>query len=192
MSKKKSDPKPETSIDQQVQQTLQQLGMSADWKRRISAGDVLYLLDQRPFLHITDTGLSLSSANLAPLTLITAQSGWKIHDYGHTLSSSPGELIYGTAGVGAEEDTGGEGGVGTIVNQAVITAFEMVTLAEEHGWAGIRLIDGHPLMAWAMWVQSLDSGMEIEGYTPTAQDYAKWRRVKAPRSEHEAGKKLTR
>lgn len=187
------------NIDEQLQQALQDLGMDqVDWKRHVSPSDVLYLLDQCPFLQIMDTGLQIAS-ELPPLQLITAKSGWKIHDYGNAMSSSPGELLYGDprlrpTRLDEDEAKGGEGGggVGTIVNQAVMTAIEMVEIAQQHGWENVQLVDGHPLMAWAAWMQTLETGMEMEGYTPTAKDYAKLRRVKGPRAERGPTPKLRR
>ncbi len=176
-------------ITLQMQQTLRELGIEeVDWKRHVSAGDVLYLLDQCPFLQIMDTALQLSP-QLPELKLMTAKSGWKIHDYGNAISSSPGELLYGRPGKvrkrGAlqDEDQEGGSGTGTLVNQAVITAWEMVELAKERGWEGIQLIDGHPLMAWAAWMRAADSEMTLEGYTPTAQDFSKRRRIKQSATE---------
>lgn len=162
------------NLETEARQALRELGIeNIDWKRRITAAEVLYLLDQCPFLQITDTALAVAT-EIQPLKLIEAKSGWKIHDYGNALSSSPGELLFGKQ----KDDDEGGGGAGTIVNQAVITAFEMVELAKQHGWTGIQLVDGHPLMAWAAWMQALDSGLEIEGYTPTANDHSKRRRIK--------------
>lgn len=186
--------KDDINIDQQVQQALEEVGINyADWKRRVSAGDVLYLLDQCPFLQITNTAVS-SPVPLSSLTLVSARSGWKIHDYGgHALSSSPGELLFGgrrVRGKKNEEDEGGAiamPGAGTLVNQAVITAFEMVELAKQHGWAGVQFVDGHPLMAWAAWMQAEDSDLGMEGYTPTARDYLKRRRIKGPAPTLERG-----
>lgn len=184
----------QAAIDQQVQAALQEIGLeNIDWNRNVSAGDVIFLLDQCPFLQIMDTGLQLA-AELPPLKIITAKSGWKIHDYGNALSSSPGELIYGKPGVRrprADEDGGSQGGeggsgVGTLINQAVVTAFAMIEIATQYGWAGVRLVDGHPLMAWAAWVQALEAGMEMEGYSPTAKDYAKLRRLKTAAPERGA------
>jgi hypothetical protein len=174
-------------LDQQLQQTLRDLGMSGtDWQRRISASDMVYLLDQCPFLQITDTGVQ-SDTELPALQIITAQSGWKIHNYGNALSSSPGELLFGNprlkpTRLDAKDDSGGGGdsGTGTMVNQAVITAIQMVEIAIAQGWSGVLLIDGHPLMAWAAWMKTLESDMEMEGFTPTAKDYAKLKRVKGP------------
>ncbi len=173
-SSKKNNEKLE--LDQEIQAALKELGIDKNaLKRRITPGEVLYLLDQCPFLQIADTRLHLTE-NLPPLKIIQAQSGWKIHSYGNALSSSPGDLLYG----------GTEGlGKGTIINQAAMTAFEMVDLAREFGWDAIHLIDGHPLMAWAAWMQTLESGIELEGYTPTAQDHVKWQRIKGYKPSRE-------
>lgn len=175
-------------FNEDIQKNLAAIGLTVDLGRRVSASDVLYLLDQCPFLQITDTGLH-TAQDLPPLKIVTAKSGWKIHDYGNALSSSPGEWMFGNPRArrtridGAKKsDEGGEGGgsgVGTLVNQAVMTVFDMIELTREHGWAGIRLVDGHPLMAWAAWMYGLDSGFEIEGYSPTAKDIAKRRRIKS-------------
>jgi len=172
------------NYEQEVQRTLRELGIkNVDWKRGVSASDVLYLLDQCPFLQIMNTAPNLAT-DLKPLKLIQARSGWKIHDYGNAMSSSPGELLFGGAPLRkpGETDEGGEGGrvggVGTIVNQAVITAFQMIELAKEHGWTGVLLVDAHPLMAWAAWVQAEDSELSMEGFTPTAKDLSKRRRFK--------------
>jgi hypothetical protein len=183
---------PKNDIVSQMQQTLHELGIGdIDWKRHASAGDVLYLLDQCPFLQIMDLGLA-PGAEKAPLNLVSAKSGWKIHDYGHALSSSPGDLMYGQQRKRSktslrDDDEGGAGspapGAGTLVNQSVITAWEMVELARERGWEGIHFIDGHPLMAWAAWMRAADNGMEMEGYTPTAQDISKRRRIKQSATE---------
>ena len=171
-------------IEQQVQQALQTLGLeNTDWKRHVSASDILYLLDQCPFLQIMDTALPVSP-EIKPLVLVTAKSNWKIHDYGNAISSSPGELLFGPLGKPRkkweDDEEGGEGGSGsgTMVNQAVITAFEMIELAKQHGWAGVQIVDGHPLMAWAAWMQAFDSEITLEGFNPTAQDFSKRRRLK--------------
>jgi hypothetical protein len=174
----------EDNLDEDIQQNLDSIGLNVDWRRRVSAGDVLYLLDQCPFLQISDTSLQLSY-DLPPLKVVTAKSGWRIHDYGNALSSSPGEWMFGNPRARRTridgEQKGGEGGgsgVGTVVNQAVLTVFDMIELVKAHEWAGIRLVDGHPLMAWAAWMYALDSGLEVEGYSPTAKDLARRRRIK--------------
>ncbi len=173
------------NLPDEVQKALHDLGMdTVDWQRRISASDVVYLLDQCPFLQIMNTGFT--TEELPPLQLVTAKSGWKIHNYGNAISSSPGLWLFGNPKtsptvIDGREGSGSSGtGTGTLVNQAVTTAMEMVRIAIEQGWEGIQLVDGHPLMAWAAWMQSLDAGLDLEGYAPTAKDMAKRRRIKGP------------
>jgi hypothetical protein len=186
----------EEEYDAQLEYTLNELGIpAADWQRRISASDVIYLLDQCPFLEISDA----EGQPADKPRLIKARSGWKIHDLGGRLSSSPGLLMYGhpkisssTDDTGGTEDGTGVPKAGTLINQAVITAFEMVELAFQKGWSIVKLIDGHPLMAWAAWVQALDTGMGIEGYVPSAKDLAKLKRLKAPRTEPGVSPKMSR
>ena len=178
------------NFDHDIQQSLQTIGLSVDWQRRVSASDVLYLLDQCPFLQIADTGLQLS-LDLPPLKVVTAKSGWRIHNYGNALSSSPGEWLFGNPRTRRtrldkekQDDDKGGSRVGTLVNQAVMTVFDMIELVKANGWTGVQLIDGHPLMAWAAWMYALDSGLEMEGYTPTAKDLAKRRRIKSQAPEY--------
>lgn len=189
--------KNDNDLGQQVQKTLRDLGVnSVDWDRRVSAGDVLYLLDQWPFLQImkADSSFSVEDSQLA--SILPAPSGWQIHDYGDALSSSPGDQRFGPLTKkrrtqDKEEDEGGSG-VGTLVNQAVITAFEMIKLAHARGWNTIELMDGHPLMAWAAWMQAMELEIEIKGFSPTAKDFAKWRRLKGQAFPPEPGLKPSR
>lgn len=185
---KRSPQKKQPPLDPQVENALKQLGIAQiDWKRHISAADVLYLLDHCPFLRITNTA-ALPPGETVSLQLVEAKSGWHIHHEGNAMSSSPGEFLFfgGDFRIRTPEDKdqGGEGsgtvnpGKGTVVNQAVMTAFDMVTLAHKLGWEGVRVIDGHPLMVWAAWMQALDLGVALEGYAPTAQDIVKRSRVK--------------
>lgn len=179
----------------QIEQTLEQIGINPriDWRKRINVSDVLYLLDRCPFLQMVDGGSAPQSTE--KLNIITGKSGWKIHDYKDAMSSSPGLLLFGGGNfkirLPEEEDEGGEGGgiinpgKGTIINQSVVTAFEMVELAQLYGWAKIKLIDGHPLMMWAAWMQALDAGIEISGFEPSEHDYGKRRRIKRSRSEEQ-------
>jgi hypothetical protein len=173
------------SIDREVQQALEELGIAdVDWARKISAEDILYFLNQCPFLYISNTVLPLSPEK-SSLQIVTASSGWNIHNYGHALSSSPGEFLLGNyrSVRPQEEDERGRGdavavpGAGTVVNQAVTTAFAMVDLAIQQSWTGIQFVDGHPLMAWAAWMHALDAEVSLEGYQPTAKDFSRRRRI---------------
>ncbi len=172
-------------VNKQIQDSLRQLRLNeVDFNRRVSAADVVHLLNQWPFLQITDIQLQIDQ-QIQPLKILQAKSHWKIHDYGDALSSSPGELVYGKVGSlkkhardKEQGDQEGGSGVGTLVNQAVITAFEMVDLALQRGWHGIKLIDAHPLMAWGAWMRCLEAGVDLAGYEPSAYDYARFKRIK--------------
>ncbi len=181
-------------LNYQIQQTLEQLGINPNinWRERLKVSDVLYLLDHFPFLQMVDGGTAPQST--APLNIITAKSGWNIQDYKDALSSSPGMLLFGGGDfrivLPGEEGDGEGGGVinpgkGTIVNQAVATAFEMIEIAQRYGWASIKLVDGHPLMMWAAWMQALDLNIPLTGYEPSEHDRAKRRRIKRSRTEEQ-------
>lgn len=171
-------------VNQEIQDALRSLRLNeAEIDRSVSAADFVYLLNQWPFLQITDIRLQMDQ-QVQSLNILQAKSRWKIHDYGDALSSSPGEFAFGQPGslkktglVKDKDDEEGGSGVGTLVNQGVITAFEMVDLAIQRGWSGIKLIDAHPLMAWAAWMHCLDYGIDLAGYQPSAHDYARWKRI---------------
>lgn len=189
---KKSAPKNPENFDPEVQKALKELGININWKRGFDLSEFLYLLDRCPFLQIVDTNPH-DEAALTPLKLITAKSGWKIHQYGDAMSSSPGLLLFGGGDFRInpdkkkDEEGGGiiNPGKGTIINQAVVTALEMVELAHQLGWAGIKIVDGHQLMVWAAWMQAMDLGMDLTGYSPSAQDFVKRNRIKRPLSEQQ-------
>lgn len=174
-------------LNQQIQETLEQLGINPNinWRERLNVSDVLFLLDRCPFLQMVDGGTAPQST--APLNIIKSKSGWNIQDYKDALSSSPGMLLFGGA-EGGDEGGGGviNPGKGTIVNQSVVTAFEMVEIAQRYGWASIMIVDGHPLMMWAAWMQALDINIPLTGYEPSEADRVKRRRNKRSRSEEQS------
>ena len=110
----------------------------------------------------------------------------QIHNYGDAMSSSPGHLLFGGGDyrINLEEDEDDEGsgvvnpGKGTIWKQAFDTAAEMVSLAKESGWSAVNIVDGHPMMKWAAWMQAADEHLGVDGYTPTEKDLLRRERVK--------------
>ena len=152
--------------------------------RATTPGDVLYVLNQCPFLQIVNA--DYSTYGEVNFKVHRAKSGWDIHDYGDALSVSLGELLYGGKRSEKEDDDeGGDSGIGgldgkgtgTIVKQAVDTTIEMVQMAIDRGWGGLLLIDGHPLMQWAAWMDSYDKGFILQGYEATQQDFEKRERI---------------
>ena len=191
-----SDPSAESDIDNLKQQVQDKFGidLDADWQREVSAEEILYLLDRCPFLQIVDAGVSESQQDFQVDE--AKASGWDIHNYGDALSSSPGKFLMGggyfsmSANEG-DDDEGGSGGQvinpgrGTIVNQAFLTAMEMVELAKAQGWQQIRFIDGHPLMARAAWIKSRRLGMSMQDFTPTEYDEEVYFRLSLSETDYE-------
>ena len=149
-----------------------------DWNRPIRPDEVQYLLSRYPFLQIINTDAKF--AGEMKVTFNVAKTGWIIHDYGDAISASPGELLFKNySGDWNElEEEGDNGGSGTIVNQAYLTAQEMVTLAIQKGWAGVEIIAGTAIMQWAAWMAAQDNNFNLIGYEPTKEAKEKRARVK--------------
>lgn len=150
--------------------------------------DILYLFNQFPFLQIVDTRIEVAPPP-EPEFITADRSGWTIYDYGNAMSSSRGLMLWGGGDFAIPEDAGApEGrvinpGHGTVVNQAYETAIEMIRIADERGWEGLLIVDGHPLMQWAAWVEAYDRGFIIEGYEPTDYDFEKRHRIRRKKEE---------
>ncbi|MDF1654186.1 MAG: hypothetical protein P1U34_03650 [Coxiellaceae bacterium] len=152
--------------------------------------DILYLFDKFPFLQIVDTRVEVDPP-AEPAFITVPSSGWTVYDYGNAMSASPGLLLWGGGDftIPEEGEKGGDivnPGKGTIVNQAYETAVEMIRIADERGWEGLLIVDGHPLMQWAAWVEAYDRGFVIEGFEPNETDFAKRRRIRRSKSEEDA------
>lgn len=165
-----------------------------DWSRPIKDSDVEFLLKQYPFLQIISTDPALPEE--LSVKLLPAKSGWVIHDYGDVLCASPGELMYGDYRDKKEEDeSGGAGsssltaGKGTIVNQAFLTAQEMIEIAIERGWPSAEIIDGTHLMQWAAWMAAENHEYSLSGFEPSRADKAKRARIQKFVSEITVGPK---
>lgn len=182
--------KPLPPLPEDIQQSLEKLNLqNVDALRSISVEEILYLLDRCPFLQIVSMGQALP---FEEPQFITAKTGWVIHHYGDAMSSSPGELLFGGGDfrilLNDDDDDGGDTGIvnpgkGTIIRQAFDTAGEMIALAKQLGWAGVKLVDGHPLMMWAAWMQATDEGYPLEGYEPSEKDRKKRGRIKRSQQE---------
>lgn len=177
------------SISAEIEKTLSKLDLDIGLLRPITDDDILYLLDRCPFLQIVSSG---SAAPLPEVELLTAKTNWVIHYYGDAMSSSPGKLLFQGGDFHIllqdddDDDDGGgpiNPGKGTIWKQAFDTAQEMMALAQKLGWAGVKIIDGHPFMQWAAWMYAQDEQMNLEGYEPDKEAHNKRRRIK--RSEIE-------
>ena len=150
--------------------------------RPVTQEDIQYLLDHYPYLQILNDRADFSEP-IEP-QFVRGESGWLIHDYFDALAASPGEFLFSHADFFNENDEGGEGdgggsnlGKGTIINQAFLTARQMVQIAMQHGWMVLRIVAGHPVMTWAAWMTADDAGLTVVGYEPTEEDQKKRERV---------------
>ncbi|MGB6976424.1 MAG: hypothetical protein WBE18_03095 [Gammaproteobacteria bacterium] len=154
--------------------------------RPVTHKDVEFLVNQYPFLQLISTNPEM--ANVMNPKFITALSGWVIHDYGIALSSSPGNYLLGGyaplyAKISEDEEGGGsarglEPGKGTVVNQTVVTAAQMIALAIEKGWPGVEIVDGTYLMKLAAWMAAEDREYKLTGFEAKEKDKAKRERIR--------------
>jgi hypothetical protein len=152
--------------------------------RPVTRSDVRFLVNQYPFLQLVT--ITPDMADVTNPTFITAPSGWEIHDYGVALSSSPGKYLlggYAPLYAGVDEKRNGEGtgslepGKGTVFNQAVVTATQMIALAIEKGWPGVEIVGGTDLMKLAAWIAAENREYKLTGFEPTKEDKAKRQRI---------------
>jgi hypothetical protein len=156
------------------QKTLRRLGIDGVSDiREVKASDILYLAKHWQFLQVVDSGGD--QITLEKPVLFTAQSGWTIIDYGDAMATSPGKFLFGGGyfrirAADDDEDEGGSGivnpGHGTVIKQAFESAMEIIQRAKEKGWQGVQIVDGHPDMQRAAWVEACRIGVRLDGYTP--------------------------
>ena len=150
-------------------------------QRGFAIDDVVYLLDQCPFLQIVD-GVGEAEA-FDKVRLDKSPSGWVICNYGTAMASSPGQRLFGAggklpstkAGSDDSDDDDGEGDIqlhaeGSIISQAYQTVEAMIAAAIAQGWGHVKLIDGHPRMLRYAWMEAMRQGIAIEGYAPSDRD----------------------
>jgi hypothetical protein len=168
--------------DAEWRQTLSRLGLMEPDVTQVRNTDILYLAKQWPFLQLLES--SGVREHLEKPELLEAKSGWTIINYGDAMATSPGKYIfrggYYQWTTNAEDE--GDGGIvnphrGTIVKQAFDSVVEMIGLAQEQGWAGVMIVDGHPDMQRAAWVEGCRVGMRIDGYTPDIEAEKQRRRI---------------
>jgi len=162
-------------LQQQIEQAADKLKIEPDFLRQITPEEIEYLLDRCPFLQIVGPE---TLETPGAVKIIRASSGWDIHDYGDAMSSSPGSLLFGGGDfrIYLSEIEANEGGSlinpgkGTLVNQAFMTAREMIEIANSRGWSIVTIVDGHRIMKRAAWIQAEILGLVIDGFEPTEED----------------------
>lgn len=164
------------------QKTLSRLGLVEPDITQVRDSDILYLAKQWQFLQLVE--LSGERPHHETPELIDAKSGWTIINYNDAMATSPGKYIFrgGYYQWTDNADDEGDGGIvnpkhGTIVKQAFDSAIEMIQLAKEWGWAGVMIVDGHPDMQRAAWVEGCRIGVRVDGYQADMQAEKQRRRI---------------
>ncbi len=177
--------RPSLSLLQDALENMRQIGLgTAIWDRPVSPQEIEYFLDRWPFLQIV-------SANQHPMfdqvEQLFAPSGWVVLSYGDAMTSSPGRHLFGPLPAQTDDQDGeGDGDTklqplhGTVWRQAIDTAEFMAATAHQLGWTGIHVVDGHPMMEWAVWNAAVDLRLEVTGFEPSIEDYDRRARVKRP------------
>lgn len=168
--------------DTDWQKTLSRLGLVEPDITQVRDSDILYLAKQWQFLQLVE--LSGERPHLDKPELIEAKSGWTIINYNDAMATSPGKYIFrgGYYQWTTNEDDEGDGGIvnpkkGTIVKQAFDSAIEMIQLTKEWGWAGVVIVDGHPDMQRAAWVEGCRIGVRVDGYQADMEAEKQRRRI---------------
>lgn len=164
------------------QKTLKRLGLGEVNVADVRTTDILYIAKQWQFLQIVE--MSGSKQPFENPELIVAKSGWTIINYGDSMATSPGKYIFrgGHFQWTDNEDDEDEGGIvnpkkGTVTKQAFDSAAEMIELAKELGWNGVQIVDGHPDMQRAAWVEACRIGVRLDGFKPDVEAEKTRRRI---------------
>ncbi|MDP1573305.1 MAG: hypothetical protein Q8L78_00025 [Coxiellaceae bacterium] len=166
------------------EKTLARMGLATVDVTQVRDSDILYLAEQWQFLQVVESG-----GHVPPLPepqIITAKSGWNIINFGDAMATSPGKWIfrggYFQWTENKDDEGDGSGGIvnpgkGTIHKQAFDSACEIIQLAKEFGWRGVQVVDGHPNMQRAAWVEACRIGVRMDGFVPDAVAEKQRRRI---------------
>ena len=158
-----------------------------------------------PYLQIVNG--KVDNSKMTAVEYKTAETGWRICDYGEAMSSSTPLFMtgenYPTPGLELDEDEEdedeggitGEGsseeeeaveeffgplakeGSGTLVAQAFNTAQQMIAMASQRGWQGVIIADGNEFMKRSAWIGCEVNGMAYGGFTPNDDDWKRYDRI---------------
>ncbi len=163
----------------------------ADWGRKVTSEEVQTILYNFFYLQMVSSGGG--DPFEAVQVTIAKSTQWHIVDYGDAMGSTVGDRIFHNGSLGAyfnggqEDEDGGDAveglGIGTLYNQAFLTAQEMVQLAVDRGWYGVHMVGFHPLMGRAAWIAAEKAGLPVSGFEPTRKDERIKRLLATPSSK---------
>lgn len=183
------DNKEQNSIffDQSFWDELKKLEQGDEWAviktaltRPVTSVEIAHVLRNYAYLEMSDASVyELKSIDLAQLKFITSKSGWLIHDHGSVLRASPGKMLYHSHNAFEDDGAGGGAGAGygTIVQQYVDTARDMLTIAQSR-WLGARILSGYRPMQFAAYLIAQASHYILEGIELSDEETRTYQYVK--------------
>lgn len=147
-------------------------------ERGLSQLEFEYLLTRYPYLELRDANLGELAVS-EPVSIVSAQTGWEIHDRGTSIAVGPGRLLFGA--YTEDDDESGDGGVtiagfGTLEWQAIQSAWELLALAHSR-WASAEIVGGSAAMQRAAWIAAYAYSYDFRGFSPTSHDEAAYARL---------------
>ncbi len=181
------DNKEQSSIffDQSFWDELKKLEQGDEWSviktaltRPVTSVELAHVLRNYAYLEISDASVyELKSIDLAQLKFIKSKSGWLIHDHGSVLRASPGKMLYHSHNAFEDDGAGGGVGYGTIVQQYVDTARDMLTIAQSR-WLGAKILSGYRPMQFAAYLIAQASHYILEGIELSNEEARTYQYVK--------------
>lgn len=148
--------------------------------RPVTQAEIDFLLRQYAFLELSDSDTeSLVLESVTP-EIITAKSGWNIHDHGNLLVVSPGRWLFGPYTSKGDDGNGSGGreftGSGTIIKQIIDSADSMIALASKR-WSAAYVRGGYELMKFAAWTFAQQRGFDLSGFEPTRHEQDTFKKI---------------
>lgn len=139
--------------------------------RAITYEEFYHLLGRFPALVVRNIDVEQFPERVEP-NVIKSSSGWDILDFGDWVCTSPGRLIWGAYRDGPADDEQAPiiKGNGTLVQQFVDVAYDVMALAVEKGWPAAYVVHGFYGMVRAAWIAAEGLSYHIEGFSPTVND----------------------
>lgn len=172
------------------------IGLDID--RPIAPTDIDFIKKRYAFIQIINPDAT-EEESFDSIKIIKAKSGWTILHYGTAISSSPGDTLFGVSDKYRLDENGNytpvNTGKGTRIKQIIDTAVEIIRLTQKSSddtgdeggsgkevkksWPSIYIVSGQDDFIWAIWAAAQEYKLEVQGYTPSKQDIAKYERIKS-------------
>ncbi|CAM4388858.1 MAG: hypothetical protein LEGION0398_MBIBDBAK_01143 [Legionellaceae bacterium] len=157
--------------------------------RGVSYDEFYYLLSRFPSLVIRN--IEGNSIHKEPI-IIKSRSNWDIQDYGDVIATSAGRFLWGSYTDGTPDNPKLHQSTGTLTQQFIDTAYDVMVLAKKKEWIGIHLIHGFYGMVRAAWIASTELELDFNGFYPSSSDYVilSWVNNLLDKRQKEAKKRL--